>query len=132
MARPRSSPARTRRTAAVMPLLFQERLGITEHTIGYVIMYFAGLGVVVRAGILGRMVDWLGEPKLARLGAVLLAAGLVIAAFGRSWPVLFTSFTLMPFGTAFLFPSVTGLLSQIVWSRPFLTLARVRARLGPQ
>ncbi len=101
-------------TAAVMPLLFQERLGITEHTIGYVIMYFAGLGVVVRAGILGRMVDWLGEPKLARLGAVLLAAGLVIAAFGRSWPVLFTSFTLMPFGTAFLFPSVTGLLSQIV------------------
>lgn len=101
-------------TAAVMPLLLQERLGITEHTIGYIIMYFAGLGVVVRAGILGRMVDWLGEPRLARVGAVLLAAGLVVAAFGLTWPVLFASFTLMPFGTAFLFPSVTGLLSQIV------------------
>jgi MFS family permease len=101
-------------TAAVMPLLLQERLGVTEHTIGYVIMYVAGLGVVVRAGILGRMVDWLGEPRLARLGGTLLAAGLVISAFGRSWAVLVPSFTLMPFGTAFLFPSVSGLLSQIV------------------
>jgi len=101
-------------TAAVMPLLFKDRLGVTEHTIGYIIMYFAGLGVVVRAGILGRMVDWLGEARLARVGTVLLAAGLVISGVGRTWPVLFTSFTLMPLGTAFLFPSVTGLLSQLV------------------
>ena len=101
-------------TAAVMPLLVQERLGVTEHSIGYIVMYFAGLGVVVRAGILGRMVDWLGEPRLARVGTVLLAAGLVIAGLGRTWPVLFMSFTLMPLGTAFLFPSVSGLLSQIV------------------
>jgi len=101
-------------TAAVMPLLFQQRLGVTEHTIGYIVMYFAGLGVVVRAGILGRMVDWLGEPRLARVGTVLLAVGLAISGVGRTWPVLFTSFTLMPLGTAFLFPSITGLLSQIV------------------
>jgi len=103
-------------TAAVMPLLLQERIGITEHTIGYIVMYFAGLGVVVRAGILGRMVDWLGEPRLARLGIVLLASGLALGSVGRSLPVLFTSFTLMPLGTAFLFPSVSGLLSQIVGS----------------
>lgn len=103
-------------TAAVMPLLLRERLGITEHTIGYVVMYFAGLGVVVRAGILGRMVDWLGEPRLARLGIVLLGAGLVLAALARAHWLLFVSFTLMPVGTAFLFPCVSGLLSQIVAS----------------
>ena len=101
-------------TAAVMPLLLEERLGITEHTIGYVVMYFAGLGVVIRAGILGRMVDWLGEPRLSRIGIVLLAAGLALGGFGRSHAVLFTSFTLMPIGTAFLFPCVTGMLSQLV------------------
>jgi MFS family permease len=101
-------------TAAVMPLLLQERVGITEHTIGYVIMYVAGLGVVVRAGILGRMVDWLGEPRLSLLGIVLLASGLAIAGVGHSYPVLFLSFTLMPFGTAFLFPCISGLLSQVV------------------
>jgi MFS family permease len=103
-------------TAAVMPLLLQERIGITEHTIGYIIMYIAGLGVVVRAGILGRMVDWLGEQRLSRLGIVLLALGLGCCAVGRGYPVLFVSFTLMPFGMAFLFPCISGLLSQVVSS----------------
>lgn len=101
-------------TAGVMPLLLQERLGITEHTIGYVIMYFAGLGVVVRALVLGRMVDWLGEPRLARLGIVLLSIGLILFALGHSHLVLFTAFTVIPIGSAFLFPCVSGLLSQIV------------------
>lgn len=103
-------------TAAVMPLLLQERLGITEHTIGYIVMYFAGLGVVVRAGILGRMVDAFGEPRLARAGIVLLGAGLITAGLARSTVLLFVSFTLMPLGTAFLFPCISGLLSQVVSS----------------
>jgi len=101
-------------TAAVMPLLLQERMGVTEHTIGYIVMYFAGMGVLVRATVLGRMVDRLGEPRLARLGIVVLAAGLVMMGAGHSLAVLFTSFTLMPLGTAFLFPTVTGLLSKAV------------------
>jgi multidrug resistance protein len=101
-------------TGAVMPLLVQDRLGITEKTIGYVVMYFAGMGLVVRAGVLGRMVDWLGEIRLARLGVVLLAVGLALASVGRGYAVLFTSFTLMPLGTAFLFPCITGLLSRVV------------------
>jgi MFS family permease len=104
-------------TVAVLPLLVEERLGVTEKTIGYIVMYFAGIGVVVRAGILGRMVAWLGEVRLARLGMVSLAAGLGLAAVGQGYPALFTSFTLMPVGTAFLFPSVTGLLSRIVARR---------------
>lgn len=103
-------------TAAVMPLLLKDRLGITERTIGYVVMYFAGLGVVVRAGILGRMVDWLGEPRLARTGIVLLGIGLILSGIIRQPALLLASFTLMPVGTAFLFPSVSGLLSQIVGS----------------
>jgi MFS family permease len=35
-------------------------------------------------------------------------------ALAESWPTLFGSFTLMPFGTAFLFPCVTALLSVAV------------------
>jgi len=101
-------------TAAVMPLLLHERMGVTEKTIGYIVMYFAGLGVVVRAGILGRMVDWLGEPRLSRLGIVLLALGLAIGGLARSHLLLYLSFTLMPLGTAFLFPCVSGMLARIV------------------
>ena len=101
-------------TAAVMPLLAEDRLGFTEKTIGYLVMYFAGLGVVVRAFFLGRMVKWLGEPKLARLGIVALGVGLALAGFGTGYPVLFAGFTLMPIGTAFLFPGVTAMLSRAV------------------
>jgi MFS family permease len=104
-------------TAAVLPLLVEERLGVTEKTIGYIVMYFAGIGVVVRAGILGRMVARLGEVRLARWGIVLLSAGLALASIGQGYIALFVSFTLMPVGTAFLFPSVTGLLSRIVARR---------------
>ena len=98
----------------VTPLLLAKRFGITEHTIGFIFMYFGGMGVVVRAGILGPLVDRLREARLSRLGIVCLAAGLALAAIARTWPVLIASITLMPLGAAFVFPCVTGLLSQVV------------------
>jgi predicted MFS family arabinose efflux permease len=103
-------------TGQIFPLLVKERLGVTEQSIGYFVMYLGGMGVVVRAGILGRMIDWLGEARLCRLGLVLLSAGLALFAVVRTYPVLWTSLTLMPLGTAFVFPCVTGLLSQVVAS----------------
>lgn len=103
-------------TAPIIPLLLSERLHFTEANIGYLFMYVGGMGVVVRALILGRMVDWLGEARLCRLGLVLLAAGLGTTTAVHSFPVLLVSITLMPIGTAFVFPCVTGLLSQIVQS----------------
>jgi MFS family permease len=102
--------------APTFPLVLKERLGVTEHTIGYLFMYFGGMGVIVRAGILGRMVDWLGEARLSRLGIGCLAAGLAVFTVAHSWPVLILAITLMPLGTAFLFPCVTGLLSRVVSS----------------
>jgi MFS family permease len=70
--------------------------------------------VVVRSLLLGRMVDLLGEARLSRLGLVLLAAGLGCTGLASHGAVLLLGFTLMPLGTAFLFPCVTGLLSQVV------------------
>jgi multidrug resistance protein len=101
-------------TGPTMPLLLSERLGVTEHTIGYFFMYFGFMGVVARAGLLGWMVGRLGEARLSRLGILLLAAGLTLLSLAHSYPVLIVSMTLMPLGTAFLFPCVTGLLSQVV------------------
>ncbi len=101
-------------TGPTMPLLLQARLGITEHTVGYFFMYFGFMGVVARAGLLGWVHDRLGDARLARLGIVLLAAGLTLLALAHNYPVLIVSMTLMPLGTAFLFPCVTGLLSQVV------------------
>jgi multidrug resistance protein len=101
-------------TGPTMPLLLSERLGVTEHTIGYFFMYFGAMGVVARAGLLGWVVGRLGEARLSRLGILLLAAGLTLLSVARNYPVLILAMTLMPLGTAFLFPCVTGLLSQVV------------------
>ncbi|MGH7579173.1 MAG: MFS transporter [Gemmatimonadales bacterium] len=101
-------------TIQIVPLLLSDRLGITERTVGYFVMYLGGMGVVVRALVLGRAVDRLGEARLARLGIVILAAGLAATGMGRGSAALAAGFTLMPLGTAFLFPCITGLLSGVV------------------
>ncbi len=101
-------------TGQIAPLLLEQRFGITERTAGYFFMYLGGMGVVVRSLVLGRVVDRLGEPRLSRLGILLLSAGLVLTGLAHGYPVLLAGFTLMPFGTAFLFPCLTGMLSQIV------------------
>jgi len=103
-------------TIQTVPLLLQQRIGVTEQSVGYFVMYLGGMGVIVRTLILGRMVDWLGEVKLASLGVVVLGAGLALTGLAHGWLLLLPAFTLMPLGTAFLFPCVTGLLSRVVSS----------------
>jgi multidrug resistance protein len=101
-------------TIQTVPLLLMHRFGITEHNIGFFVMYLGGMGVIVRSLVLGRAVDRLGEARLSRVGIVLLAAGLMATGGARHYPVLALGFTLMPLGTAFLFPCVTGMLSRVV------------------
>jgi MFS family permease len=101
-------------TIQVVPLLLKNQWGVTERNIGYFVMYLGGMGVVVRSLVLGRMVDLLGDARLSRLGLVLLAAGLACTGLAAHGAVLFLGFTLMPLGTAFLFPCITGLLSRVV------------------
>lgn len=104
-------------TIQTVPLLLHQRLGVTEHTVGYFVMYLGGMGVIVRALVLGRLVDRLGEVRLSRLGVVALAAGLALTGLAEHRAPLFLGFTLMPIGTAFLFPCLTGMLSQVVPAR---------------
>jgi multidrug resistance protein len=101
-------------TGQTAPLLLAERFAITEHNVGYFIMYLGGMGVVIRSFLLGPIVDRIGEARLSRLGLVCLAAGLAATGLARGYPLLGLGFTLMPLGTAFLFPCVTGLLSRVV------------------
>jgi len=101
-------------TTPILPLILGERLGINEQNVGYFVMYLGGVGVLVRTGLLGRLIERVGETRLCRAGLVLLAAGLVLVAAIHSYPMMFLSFTLMPVGTAFIFPAVTAMLSRVV------------------
>lgn len=101
-------------TGQFVPLILSDRFGVTEKNVGYFFMYFGLTGVIFRALLLGPVIRRVGEPRVARMGVVFLAAGLCLAAVSRSWGALFVSFTLMPLGTAFLFPCITALLSVVV------------------
>jgi multidrug resistance protein len=101
-------------TTPILPLILGERLGINEQNVGYFVMYLGGVGVIVRTGLLGRLIERVGEARLCRAGLILLAAGLALVAAIHSYPMMFLSFTLMPLGTAFIFPAVTAMLSRVV------------------
>src|SRR5882724_12296053 len=102
---------------SVLALFLNARFQVTEQTIGYFFMYIGAISVFARVLLLGRMVDWLGEAKLSRLGLVLLAAGVVGMPLSRNLWMLALAVALIPLGTAFTFPCVTALLSLVIASR---------------
>jgi multidrug resistance protein len=101
-------------TIQIVPLLLANRFSITEHNVGYFVMFLGGMGVLVRSLVLGPAVDRLGEARLSRMGLVILAGGLALTGLAGGWVPLALGFILMPVGTAFIFPCVTGLLSRVV------------------
>lgn len=102
---------------SVLALFLNARFQVTEQTIGYFFMYVGSISVFARVLLLGRMVDWLGEANLSRLGLVLLAAGVVGMPLSRSLGMLALAVALIPLGTAFTFPCVTALLSRVISPR---------------
>jgi MFS family permease len=102
---------------SVLALFLNSRFQVTEQTIGYFFMYVGSISVFTRVLLLGRMVDWLGETKLSRLGLSLLALGVVGMSQSHSLWVLGIAVALIPLGTAFTFPCVTALLSRVISPR---------------
>lgn len=102
---------------SVLALFLNARFQVTEQTIGYFFMYVGAISVFTRVLLLGRMVDWLGEAKLSRLGLVLLAAGVLGMPLSRNLLMLGIAVALIPLGTAFTFPCVTALLSRVIAPR---------------
>jgi MFS family permease len=102
---------------SVLALFLIARFQVTEQTIGYFFMYVGSISVFTRVLLLGRMVDWLGEAKLSRLGLALLALGVLGMPLARNLWTLALAVALIPLGTAFTFPCVTALLSRIIKAR---------------
>jgi MFS family permease len=97
--------------SAVVALYLGFRFGVTERTIGWVFVYIGALSVVMRAVVLGRLVDRFGETRVMRTGAIMLGLGMLLYTVpGSIWMLAFV-IPLVPMGTALLFPSVTALSS---------------------
>ena len=98
----------------MLALFLNARFQVTEQTIGYFFMYVGSISVFTRVLLLGRMVDWLGEANLSRLGLVLLARVSWGCRCRRNLWMLAIAVALIPLGTAFTFPCVTSLLSRVI------------------
>jgi MFS family permease len=95
----------------VLALYLERVFGVTEKTIGLFFVYTGALSVVMRAIVLGKLIDALGELRVMRLGGGLLALGLLLTPLPHSIPALALVIALVPMGTALLFPTVTALVT---------------------
>jgi MFS family permease len=103
----------------ILALYLKDVYQITEYTIGYYYSYIGGVGVVMRAILLGPLVRRFGEVGVMRLGALSLVLGLTTLPLAGSIDaerpvrllVLGLVVILVPIGTALLFPATTALVS---------------------
>lgn len=99
---------------SILALWLDARFGVTEKTIGWFFVYNGMLSLVLRSLLLGPVVDRIGEMRAMRLGALILAIGLMLYTTAPNLWVLAAMIPLVPIGTALLFPASTSLLSHAI------------------
>jgi DHA1 family tetracycline resistance protein-like MFS transporter len=80
--------------------------------VGYVFAYVGFLGVILQGGLIGRLVRWLGEPKLVKSGFLCTAIGYGVLGFVYRIPALLGISAVASYGTGVLRPAVTSLITQ--------------------
>lgn len=96
---------------AVFTLYLSWRFGIDVTNIGWFFMVFGGVGVLMRAFVVGPVNDRLGEVRTMRLGAGLYALGYALLPLATSIPAFLGVQVFLPLGTALLFPATSALVS---------------------
>ena len=96
---------------AVLPLYLGDVFAITEANIGTFFFFIGSVSLVMRAIVLGRLVDRFGETRVMRMGAAFLALGLFLIPIPSSVLLASIAMMLVPIGTALLFPTVSALVS---------------------
>jgi len=96
----------------VLALYLARRFGIDETTIGLFYMWVGGVSLIMRSLVLGKAVNRFGEIRLLRIGALTIASGMVLLPLAVNFWQLAVAASLVPIGTALLFPTETSLLSQ--------------------
>jgi multidrug resistance protein len=96
---------------AVFTIYLAWRFGIDATNIWWFFTVFGGVGVLMRAFVVGPVNHRLGEVRTMRLGAALYGLGYAILPFAASVPLFLLFQALLPLGTALLFPANSALVS---------------------
>jgi len=117
-------------TTGVLVLYLQSGFAVTETTVGIFFVYVGAMGVVMRALILGKLIDWFGEIKVMRLGATLLMVGIFLIVIPDSVLLLAVFWALVPIGTACLFPATSASVTHRVSEHEFGQTLGVQQAFG--
>ena len=80
--------------------------------VGYVFAYTGLLGIIVQAGLIGRLVHAFGEKKLVRFGFIGMFLGFCMLGWIRTIPLLLAAATVSFVGSSVLRPSLISLITQ--------------------
>jgi MFS family permease len=80
--------------------------------VGYVYAYLGLLGVILQAGLIGRLVRTFGEVTLARAGFFFGMVGLAALGFTHGIPMLLITAAVASCGTGVIRPTLTSLITQ--------------------
>jgi multidrug resistance protein len=86
----------------------------TPREIGYLFSYAGFLGIILQGGLIGRLVQRFGEPKLVATGFAAMCAGYVFLGIVDQLGPLVAVTTLAAFGQGVLRPTLTSLVTQHV------------------
>ncbi|MCH9650605.1 MAG: MFS transporter [Deltaproteobacteria bacterium] len=97
---------------AILAIYLMDRFGVTEKNIGWFYTYVGAVSVIMRAVLLGPILDRFGESRAMRLGALCMTLGFLAIPLAPNLLLFVPATTLIPIGTAMLFPTSTSLLTQ--------------------
>jgi MFS family permease len=103
----------------VLALYLKDTFGVSARTIGYFFPIFGVVGVLMRATLVGWFNARYGEIRTMQIGTIALLLGLALMPLPaailpsmQALPIFILFLSLVPMGTALLFPASTSLVSQ--------------------
>ena len=85
-------------------------VGVRE--IGYIFAFSGFLGIIMQGGVVGRLVQWLGERRVVQVGFITSMFGYAAVGFTKTVPQLLWVNALSSIGGAGLRPALTSLVTQ--------------------
>ena len=97
---------------ATFSLWADRRWALSPAQVAFLFAYVGVLAVLVQGALVGRLARALGEVKLARMGAVALAAGLAGIPLAPTLPTLALALAAFAFGHGTVIPALSALVSR--------------------